>query len=705
MPTFRTVQDWASHRENSHLERLVSPQLQLEARMSERMVLEPVDCPLCLYSPYKVSPEDDDHIANHMQTFALNALPWNSSNTFQSEDVGFYPGSTASKPGSTNSTGTKMVEEQIVKPSYTANKYLTGIIDSWHVNHRHPEWSHDGIIETLGQRRAIDDIHQLLPVVYTGLSGSEDPLQLPRTSEQMRSDFRRVLGDKGKYAQSNSQVSLAEALEKLISAMGLSRETRHLSIIVLSPGNWVNMSSITEIASVLYTSHVRGRKVNLPSEKDVKALFGFFGDSEAAARFLSGLDLLPPLRSRELRQDLENLGISDANDIISVKELSSDASPTVLLRYLAESSRRPNSRKHTEDRDNIRVAANDISVHGTPNTSTGSMGSRHQTGRSKKSDIIALHRWIDGGTASLSPTSEEEKLVSQRIPSYHLRLDSLKEYLRALFPRQSEFSIQSRRGSYHITVPRYLTKDEMERIVDSSRRRDEGVSLNTKSTVEQHKSPEKDRQRVPDYVSSEELPSTKTSILDQWKYIGNPTMFRRSEGSMFLFKEKAKDGIFGTSPIDMDAISAHEATSQSNSPTDTESLNSETTYMKTVAGDIEGEDSEIRKLGHGVFVALKQPISSKDNEIWDSIRPRLLDVILNSPGPDPRRLPSVALEFVMTGRYKASLKPSVIISHLEAIDKKQLRRTLKSQEWLAETGYPVLIVAHSTNYIERIPAL
>ncbi|KAK6836742.1 chitin synthase activator [Apiospora arundinis] len=658
MPTFRTVQDWASHRENSHLERLVSPQLQLEARMSERMVLEPVDCPLCLYSPYKVSPEDDDHIANHMQTFALNALPWNSSNTFQPEDVGFYPGSTASKPGSTNSTGTKMVEEQIVKPSYTANKYLTGIIDSWHVNHRHPEWSHDGIIETLGQRRAIDDIHQLLPVVYTGLSGSEDPLQLPRTSEQMRSDFRRVLGDKGKYAQSNSQVSLAEALEKLISAMGLSRETRHLSIIVLSPGNWVNMSSITEIASVLYTSHVRGRKVNLPSEKDVKALFGFFGDSEAAARFLSGLDLLPPLRSRELRQDLENLGISDANDIISVKELSSDASPTVLLRYLAESSRRPNSRKHTEDRENIRVAADDISVHGTPNTSTGSMGSRHQTGRSKKSDIIALHRWIDGGAASLSPTSEEEKL------------------------------------------------DEMERIVDSSRRRDEGVSLNTKSTVERHKSPETDRQRVPDYVSSEELPSTKTSILDQWKYIGNPTMFRRSEGSMFLFKEKAKDGIFGTSPIDMDAISAHEATSQSNSPTDTESLNSETTYMTTVAGDIEGEDSEIRKLGHGVFVALKQPISSKDKENLDSIRPRLVDVILNlfSPeaGSEAGSGHSVTLEFVMAGRSKESLKPSVIINCESRVHKKQLRRLFKSEEWLAETGYPVLIVANPIHPIYRL---
>lgn len=155
----------------------------------------------------------------------------------------------------------------------------------------------------------IDDIHELLPIVYTGTAGRSGSVRLPDTSRQMRSDFMRMLDGKSMESMPGPQESLPQAIEQLMSAMKIRMTDHPLSIVVLSQGQWVNMDSVNEIVSVLCTSRTRGRSVNPLPGRYNKALFVFFGESENAARFLSGIDLLPSLGSRQLLRAFEHLGI------------------------------------------------------------------------------------------------------------------------------------------------------------------------------------------------------------------------------------------------------------------------------------------------------------------------------------------------------------------------------------------------------------
>lgn len=162
LPTFTTVQDWASHREIVHEERLEGSELRLEARMSERMVLDPVHCPLCPHAPYKMNLEEDDHIANHLQTFALKALPWHSDKRFNADDANLFPGSASSSKFSAQDVVIRKEKNPTSEPSYSTDEALVDLVDSWPVHNRYPEpyWSPRGITEALDQRYAVSSMTQ-----------------------------------------------------------------------------------------------------------------------------------------------------------------------------------------------------------------------------------------------------------------------------------------------------------------------------------------------------------------------------------------------------------------------------------------------------------------------------------------------------------------------------------------------------------------
>lgn len=72
---FKSLEDWESHMETEHTE--VHPsRLQSLSKVSQRILLEPLGCPLCGYVTEHPQSTLDDHIAKHVHEFALRCLPW-----------------------------------------------------------------------------------------------------------------------------------------------------------------------------------------------------------------------------------------------------------------------------------------------------------------------------------------------------------------------------------------------------------------------------------------------------------------------------------------------------------------------------------------------------------------------------------------------------------------------------------------------------
>lgn len=89
-PLFETIHDWRAHYSSTHEMDTQLPSTDLAAKMSERKVLEAIQCPLCPRSAM-MSLEEDDHVANHLHSFALRALPWEGNvGSSESWTVVFY---------------------------------------------------------------------------------------------------------------------------------------------------------------------------------------------------------------------------------------------------------------------------------------------------------------------------------------------------------------------------------------------------------------------------------------------------------------------------------------------------------------------------------------------------------------------------------------------------------------------------------------
>ncbi|KAK7964272.1 hypothetical protein PG988_011246 [Apiospora saccharicola] len=140
-----------------------------------------------------------------------------------------------------------------------------------------------------------------------------------------------------------------------------------------------------------------------------------------------------------------------------------------------------------------------------------------------------------------------------------------------------------------------------------------------------------------------------------------------------------------------------------------DSRNSGTSYVTTIpstrtSGTSNSEEPYIRELEKGVLVAPRLPIPLDDVENWSSIKHRLEDTLLNLFKPKPGLDPSLSWELVMAGPCKAPLKPSTVLTCCNEPHRKRLKKLLKSQKWLASTGYPVFVVidpVHQWSLVKR----
>ncbi|KAH7131289.1 hypothetical protein EDB81DRAFT_728454 [Dactylonectria macrodidyma] len=73
---FDHEQDWKQHMSSCHRDEFIDSQLAVLVSLSRRQLTRPVQCPLCKRPENSVRPDQDDHIAEHLHSWALMALPW-----------------------------------------------------------------------------------------------------------------------------------------------------------------------------------------------------------------------------------------------------------------------------------------------------------------------------------------------------------------------------------------------------------------------------------------------------------------------------------------------------------------------------------------------------------------------------------------------------------------------------------------------------
>jgi hypothetical protein len=73
---FESQQNWEIHMKAAHLASFPVSQLSSLAKVSQRVMLDQLTCPLCGYVTPHPQSILDDHIAKHIHEFALRCLPW-----------------------------------------------------------------------------------------------------------------------------------------------------------------------------------------------------------------------------------------------------------------------------------------------------------------------------------------------------------------------------------------------------------------------------------------------------------------------------------------------------------------------------------------------------------------------------------------------------------------------------------------------------
>ncbi|KAL2680521.1 hypothetical protein Neosp_008123 [[Neocosmospora] mangrovei] len=73
---FDSQEEWHKHTLTEHEDEVDESDLPDLAELSQRTVVPPIACPLCYEDASLRSPETDKHLAEHIHSFALQALPW-----------------------------------------------------------------------------------------------------------------------------------------------------------------------------------------------------------------------------------------------------------------------------------------------------------------------------------------------------------------------------------------------------------------------------------------------------------------------------------------------------------------------------------------------------------------------------------------------------------------------------------------------------
>ncbi|KAK8859244.1 Protein kinase-like domain protein [Apiospora arundinis] len=127
-------------------------------------------------------------------------------------------------------------------------------------------------------------------------------------------------------------------------------------------------------------------------------------------------------------------------------------------------------------------------------------------------------------------------------------------------------------------------------------------------------------------------------------------------------------------------------------------------YVTSMTSTPTVEEPEAYQVNKGVFVAPKRRIPEYHIDKWNTIQPRLEDVLLNLFKPKAGLDPSLSLEFVMAGPSKTCVKPSIVMTCCNETHRKRIKKLLKSQEWLVSSGYSLVVIVdpiHQLSLVSR----
>jgi len=91
---FATESEYQSHMLEHHSRAFGPSDLPLLTELAEQQTIEPISCPLCINDHSLALVEYDDHIAKHLHSFSLRALPWD----FDLDEAAASAGSSDSAP-------------------------------------------------------------------------------------------------------------------------------------------------------------------------------------------------------------------------------------------------------------------------------------------------------------------------------------------------------------------------------------------------------------------------------------------------------------------------------------------------------------------------------------------------------------------------------------------------------------------------------
>ncbi|KAK0642984.1 hypothetical protein B0T16DRAFT_459178 [Cercophora newfieldiana] len=107
---------------------------------------------------------------------------------------------------------------------------------------------------------------------------------------------------------------------------------------------------------------------------------------------------------------------------------------------------------------------------------------------------------------------------------------------------------------------------------------------------------------------------------------------------------------------------------------------------------IDSPENEVTELFRGFYAAPKIKMEPNHLEAWVKIKERLQNTLQNTYRPKPGMDSTMSLEFMMAGQSQESMQPAVILVCCSDAHRKQLKKILRAQTWIAEYGYPCLVV-------------
>jgi len=122
VPVFDAISDWRDHMLSQHETKFSLPKETMALKLSERRILGKVRCPLCPRSFESRSLEEDDHIAEHMHSLALRAIPWEGNPEAIHSDDRILPDGPLVKREAEPSSGQVSTESSSTKHSSSSDR-------------------------------------------------------------------------------------------------------------------------------------------------------------------------------------------------------------------------------------------------------------------------------------------------------------------------------------------------------------------------------------------------------------------------------------------------------------------------------------------------------------------------------------------------------------------------------------------------------